>query len=141
MLGLQRMPHSNHDTQASIEFYHGALKHWFSLETKGFQSRRIDWLVWRFTTMVVKHYMHIVKMKKHMFTKNKVVDHIVKKIVAKSTLIPHTNVTYGIGDLNKTDHAWMVHNQQHLNMTYKVPLPFTQYVCCKCEWALRGNLC
>jgi len=26
-------------------------------------------------------------------------------------------------------------------MTYKVPLPFTKYVCCKCEWALRGNLC
>jgi len=26
-------------------------------------------------------------------------------------------------------------------MTYKVPFPFTKYVCCACEWALRGNLC
>jgi len=26
-------------------------------------------------------------------------------------------------------------------MTYKVPLPFTKYACCTCEWALRGNLC
>jgi hypothetical protein len=26
-------------------------------------------------------------------------------------------------------------------MTYKVPLPFTKYVCCTCEWALHGNLC
>jgi uncharacterized Zn finger protein len=26
-------------------------------------------------------------------------------------------------------------------MTYKVPLPFTKYVCCTCEWALHGNFC
>jgi len=26
-------------------------------------------------------------------------------------------------------------------MTYKLPLPFTKYVYCTCEWALRGNLC
>jgi len=35
----------------------------------------------------------------------------------------------------------MVQSQQHPNMTYKVPLPFTKYACCTCEWALRGNLC
>jgi hypothetical protein len=26
-------------------------------------------------------------------------------------------------------------------MTYKVPLPFTKYVCYTCEWAFYGNLC
>jgi hypothetical protein len=35
MVGLQRVPHLNQDTQASIEFYNGALKRWFFLETKG----------------------------------------------------------------------------------------------------------
>jgi hypothetical protein len=35
----------------------------------------------------------------------------------------------------------MVQSQQHLNMTYKVPLPFTKYACYTCEWALCGNLC
>jgi hypothetical protein len=35
----------------------------------------------------------------------------------------------------------MVQSQQHPNMTYKVPLPFTKYACCTCEWALHGNLC
>ncbi len=59
----------------------------------------------------------------------------------KVTLIPHTNVTHGIDDSNEIGHAWMVWSQQHLNMTYKVPLPFTKYVCCTCEWALHGNLC
>jgi hypothetical protein len=45
---------SNQDTQASIESYHGALKHWSSLETKGLRGQWIDWLMWKLTTMVVK---------------------------------------------------------------------------------------
>ncbi len=68
-------------------------------------------------------------------------ERIVKTSIKKATLIPHTNVTHGIDDLNETGHAWMVPSQQHPNMTYKVPLPFTKYVCCTCEWALHGNLC
>ncbi len=85
--------------------------------------------------------MHMTKMKKHEFIKYKVVEHIVKASVEKATLILHTNVTHGINDSNETSHAWMVQSQQHSNMTYKVPFPFTKYVCCTCEWALRGNLC
>ncbi len=56
MVGFQQVLLSNHDTQVSIKSYHGALKHWFSLETKKFQGRQIDWLVWRL--------MHKAKMKK-----------------------------------------------------------------------------
>ncbi len=68
-------------------------------------------------------------------------ERIVKTNVGKATLIPHTDVTHGIDDSKKTGHAWMVRSQQHPNMTYKVPLPFTMYACCTCEWVLRGNLC
>jgi hypothetical protein len=68
-------------------------------------------------------------------------EHIVKMSVEKATLILHTNVTHGIDDSNEIGHAWMVRNQQHPNMTYKVPLPFTKYAYCTCEWALHGNLC
>jgi hypothetical protein len=64
MVGVQRMPHSNQDTQASIESYHGALKHWFALDTKGLRGRRIDRLVWRLTTTIARHYMHTLEMKK-----------------------------------------------------------------------------
>jgi hypothetical protein len=46
MVGVQKMPHSNQDTQARIESYHGSLKHWLALDTKGLRGRRIDWLVW-----------------------------------------------------------------------------------------------
>jgi len=91
--------------------------------------------------MVGKHYMHTAKMKKHKFIKNKVVERIVKMSVEKATLIPHTNVTHGIDDLNKTSHAWIVRSQQHPNMAYKVPFPITKYAYYTCEWVLRGNLC
>jgi hypothetical protein len=64
--------------------------------------------VWILTTIVIKHYMHIVKMKKHMFIKNNVVEHIVKMNVEKATLIPHTIVTHGIDDSTETGHAWML---------------------------------
>jgi len=111
------------------------------LETKGLQGRQIDWVVWRLTTTVARHYMHTVEMKKRLFIRNKVVERIVKMSIEKATLIPHTNVTHGIDDLNETGHAWMVQNQQHSNMTYKVPFSFTKYVCCTCEWALCENLC
>jgi hypothetical protein len=64
--------------------------------------------MWRLTITVAKHYMHTTEMKKRGFLKNKVVEHIVKVSVEKATLIPHTNVTHGTDDLNKTSHAWMV---------------------------------
>jgi hypothetical protein len=74
-------------------------------------------------------------------TKNKVVECIVKTSVEKATLIPRTLVTHGMDDFNKISHARMVQSQQHLDVTYKIPLPFTKYVCCTFRWALHGNLC
>jgi len=85
--------------------------------------------------------MHTFEMKKREFIKNKVMEFIVKTNVKKVTLISHSNVTHGIDDSNKIGHAWMVQSQQHLNITYKVLLPFTKYACYTCEWVLHGNLC
>jgi hypothetical protein len=59
-----RLLHSKQDTQASIESYHGDLKHWFSFETKGLKRCHIDWLVWRLTITIAQHYMHTIEMKK-----------------------------------------------------------------------------
>ncbi len=93
--------------QTSIESYHGALNHWFFLETKGLRGRQTDRLVWKLMTKVTRHYMHKFEMKKREFIKNKVVELIVKINIEKATLIPHTNVTHGIDDSNETNHAWM----------------------------------
>ncbi len=32
MVGVQKVPHSNQGTKASIESYHGALKRWLALD-------------------------------------------------------------------------------------------------------------
>ena len=61
LIGARRVPHSNQDTQGSIEAYHGALKRWFKLDTKGLRGRRVDWLVWKLTTVVARHYMHVAE--------------------------------------------------------------------------------
>jgi len=66
------LPYSNQDTQVNIESYHGALKNWFSFETKGISRRKINYLTWRLTTTIAQHYMHMSKMKKKEF--------IIKKI-------------------------------------------------------------
>jgi len=92
MVGVQRMPHSNQDTQANIESYHGALKRWLALDTKGLRGRRLDWLVCRLTTTIAHHYMHTLEMKKKGFIKNKVMEAIVTRSVQKAAFIPFTHV-------------------------------------------------
>ncbi len=64
MVGVQRVPHSNQDTQMSIDSYHDALKHWFVLDTKGLRGRKIDQLVWQLTITIARDYMHTLEMKK-----------------------------------------------------------------------------
>jgi hypothetical protein len=89
---VQQMPHSNPDTQASIESYHSALKCWFALDTKCLRGHMIDWLVWQLTTTIACHYMHTLELKKKGFIKIKVVEAIVTRSVEKATLIPFTHV-------------------------------------------------
>jgi len=89
MVGFHQVPHSNQNTQANIEFYHGALKHWFSFDIKGFKGRHIDWLAWRFITIMAQHYMHQAKMKKCEFIKNKVIWWLVATNVYEARLIAH----------------------------------------------------
>jgi hypothetical protein len=52
MVGFHWVPHSNQNTQTNIEFYHGGLKRWLPLETKGSKGHYINWLVWRLTTIM-----------------------------------------------------------------------------------------
>jgi hypothetical protein len=92
MAGVRRMPHSNQNTQVSIESYHGVLKHWLALDTKGLKGCRIDWLVWRLTTTIARHYMHTLEMKKKGFIKNKVMEAIITRSVEKAAIIPFTHV-------------------------------------------------
>jgi hypothetical protein len=105
------VPHSNQDTQATIESYHGALRRWFILDTKDFRRHKIDWLVWRFTTTIAHHYIHTLEMKKKCFIKNKVMEATVTWSVEKTTLIPLTHVYQ---PTIESDGAWGIWSQCHL---------------------------
>jgi hypothetical protein len=63
------------------------LKYWFAFDTKGFGGRKIDWLMWRLTTTIARHYMHILEMKKKGCR-----GHYYTKCEKKATLIPLTHV-------------------------------------------------
>ncbi len=86
------MPHSNQDTQMSIELYHGVLKCWLALDTNGLRGHKIDWLVWQLTITIARHYMHTLEMKKKGFINNKVMEAIITRSVEKVALIPLTHV-------------------------------------------------
>jgi hypothetical protein len=92
MVGVRRVPHSNQDTKTSIESYHGALKSWLTLNTKGLKERRIDWLVWQLTTIIAHHYIHTLEILKKGFIKNKVMEAIITQSVEKAALVPLTHV-------------------------------------------------
>lgn len=131
------MPHSNQGTQANIESYHGTLKCWFSLETKGLRGHQIHYLVWRLTT-IAWHYMQTSKMKKRGFIKNKVVECIVGMSVEKAALIP---IKHLFQPSFETNGYWIIKNQHLANLAYKVKYPFVKYSSSTCEWMLQRNLC
>jgi hypothetical protein len=131
--GCLTSAHSNQNTQANIESYHGALKHRFALNTKGVKGHKINWFVWQLTTTIARHYMHTLEMKKISFMKYKVMEAIVTQNVEKVALIPLTHVYQ---PTLENDGAWGVWNQCLPNITYVVKFPFIKISCCTCEWAL-----
>jgi len=102
----------------NIGSYHGALKHWFVLDTKGLRGRKIDWLVWRLTTTIACHYMHTLKMKKRGFIKNKVVEAIVTQSVEKVAFIPLTHVYQ---PTLESDGTWDVRSQR-FHLCSEIPI-------------------
>ena len=126
-VGIQRVPHSNMDTQSSIEFYHGALKRWLSTEVRGLQGRRVDWLVWRLCTSVSNHYMHLMDKKMNDFVMNKTIENFVQKNILKSKdikSIPMIPPTYAGG-------SWIVKSLD-ADHSYEVHRPYLKYACCSC---------
>jgi hypothetical protein len=123
MVGVQRVPHSNQNTRTNIESYHGVLKCWFALYTKGLRMRRIDWLVWQLTTTIARNYMHTLKMKKKGFIKNKVMEAIITRSVEKETFIPFTHVYQPTLETNGT---WGVRSQHLPKVIYVVKFPFIE---------------
>ncbi len=117
----------------NIESYHGALKHWLVLDTKGLRGCRIDWLVWRLTTTIAHHCMHTLEILKKGFIKNKVMETIITQSVEKAAFIPFTHMYQPTFE---NDGAWAIWSQCFPNVIYAVKFPFIEIFCCTCEWEL-----
>ncbi len=130
MVTVRRMPHSNQNTQASIESCHCALKCWFVFNTKGLKGWRIDWLVWWLTITITRHYMHTLEMKKKRFHKKQGYGgHLLHVVWKKAILIPLTHVYQPTFE---SDGAWGVWSQRLLNVIYAMKFSFTEIFCCTC---------
>ncbi|KAG0593276.1 hypothetical protein KC19_1G317700 [Ceratodon purpureus] len=137
LIGHRRNPHSNQDTQASIESYHAALKRWMKIDNHQLRGRRMDSLVWRLTNPIETHYMYNDGRKSNGFVLNKHVEKIVASGIAKAKAIPieHVRRHHAIEGL------WQVHSQSALGRWYDIMDPYIKYASCSCEWAIRRNMC
>ena len=137
LIGHRRNPHSNQDTQASIESYHGALKRWMKIDNHQLRRRRMDFLVWRLTTPVVTHYIYNQERKLHGFVRNKFVKKSVAAGITKAKAIPLEHIHRHRSEEGR----WEVQSQTVPGRWYDISNPYTTYASCSCEWAIRGNLC
>ena len=87
LVGQLKNPHSNQNTQASIESYHAALKQWIKIENHKLQGQRMDFLVWRITTYVVIYNMYNHVKKLNGFVLNKRVEKIMANDITKTKFI------------------------------------------------------
>jgi hypothetical protein len=74
--------------------------------------------------------MHTSEMKKWGFIKNKFMERMVRASVEKATLIPFTHVSQPSFEI---DGYWIVRNQCHANVEYKMKYPFIEYLGCTCD--------
>ena len=81
-VGHRRNLHSNQDTQAS-ESYHATLKRWMKIYSHQLRGRRLNFLVWRLTSLVVSHYMYNYRRKLNNFILNKRVEKNVANNIIK----------------------------------------------------------
>jgi hypothetical protein len=93
--------------------------------------------VWQLTTTIT--CTHTRNEKKRFQKKGfKVMEAIITRNVENTTLIPLTHVYQPTLDNDGACDVW----SQHLpNVIYAMKFPFTEIICCTCEWALRGNMC
>ncbi len=133
MVGFCQVPHSNQDTQANIESYHGALKHWFSCDIKGFKGRGGSLRLWHNTTCTEQRWKNVMK--------NKVVQWLVATNVYKTKLIAHIDVIEPTLESEDNVNDWNVNNQTHFNVIHNQNFPFIEYASYTYEWVLHGNFC
>ena len=67
----RKFPHSNQDTNNTIESYHGFIKRRYIYEENNAHNRRVDWLIYVLLTKVELHYIYNQRLKEVEVTRPK----------------------------------------------------------------------
>lgn len=83
IVAFRNIPHSNQDTNAAIEGYHGSLKSRLSQSKTRLTGRRADWLIHVLMGDLLNHYRSQAHYKQHGFTLNQRQEELTTNAVLK----------------------------------------------------------
>ena len=137
VVGHRNLPYAGQDTNAAIESYHSNLKATLRASKGRAHGRRLDWMIYELTEEILSHYWYQAMRKQHGFVPNLKQEQFVINAVLKAREIPDTCVTLPIAD----DGPALVTSKTNPAKCYSVYNPDSQWGCCDCAWALKGNIC
>jgi hypothetical protein len=133
----RHIPHAGQDTNAAIESYHSNMKGMLKASRSRLIGRRVDWLIHDLTHDVVKKYEYNHYLQENGFVSNKKAQCMVINSVMQTNKIPDSCVllpSEGVGP------AYMA-SAKRGHIKYAVYNPNTEWACCECMHAQKGNFC
>ena len=137
VVGHRNLPYAGQDTNAAIESYHSNLKATLRASKGRAHGRRLDWVIYELTEEILSHYWYQAMRKQHGFVPNLKQEQFVINAVLKAREIPDSCVTLPIAD----DGPALVTSKSTASKVYLVYNPDSEWGCCDCAWALKGNIC
>ncbi|BBN19715.1 hypothetical protein MPTK1_8g13000 [Marchantia polymorpha subsp. ruderalis] len=132
----QNLAHTNQDINCAIETYHWNFKARLRQEVKTLEGRRIDWFIHKLVKDVDSHFWFMDFSKRWGLSTAE--DITSESTVLQAASIPDSNVSV---PLEHEKVAATVISTKDPSVRYTVYNPDTEWACCDCEWARRGNMC
>ncbi|KAL3691667.1 hypothetical protein R1sor_005318 [Riccia sorocarpa] len=132
-------PHSNQDSQGSIERWHSTLKQYLRGSKKGKMSRQVVWLISMLTDKVEPFFYCASELKQQGQTRNRIVASIVLAAIRKTRLIPNGHVI-PCPDQNGTK-LCLVRSESKPSCLHQVCGWDTDICSCTCGFSIQGNVC
>ncbi|KAL3699913.1 hypothetical protein R1sor_017935 [Riccia sorocarpa] len=132
-------PHSNQDSQGSIERWHATLKQYLRGSKKGKMSRRVVWLITMLTEKIEPFYYCAAELKQQGVIRNRIVAGLVLAAIRSAQKIPDINVIR-MPAQNGTKVS-LVASESRPSCLHEVMGWDTDLCSCTCGFAIQGNVC
>ncbi|KAL3699403.1 hypothetical protein R1sor_017425 [Riccia sorocarpa] len=132
----QNLAHTNQDINCAMETYHWNFKSRLRQEVKVLEGRRIDWFIHKLVKDVDSHFWYMDFCRRWDLSNSE--DMVSESTVLQAASIPDSSVTFSLEHENITA---TVISTRDPSVRYTVYNSDTEWACCDCEWARRGNMC